>query len=149
MVVMPLTINHIQLMAESIPGIMRYAELGNQGEEILVITHMFVDSQIARSRTITPGATIKEINGKSVKNLTEFRDALRHNKSEFLTIKAVDNVSRASENIFVALPLEKIVKEEPRLAATYHYTMSPTVKEILQMHLPLDVQPVQQKLPIV
>src|SRR5262249_42470536 len=132
MVVMPLTLNHVQIMAESIPGLARYAELGNQTESAVIVTHIFPNSQLYRSRTITVGSTIKEINGKAIQTLADVRDAIKAGKdSKFLTIKASDNVSRASDNVFVALPLEKVLDEEPALSKDYHYAMSSTVKELL------------------
>ena len=91
------------------------------------------ESGLSRSRTILVGATLKEVNGKRVTTLASLRQALIDGKNnKFLTIKAVDNVSRASENVFVALPLDKILQEEPKLALDYRYSLSSTVKSILE-----------------
>jgi serine protease Do len=132
MVVMNLTINHVQIMAEAVPGLARYAELSHQTDPMLVVTHIFPNSQLFRSRTILVGSTLNEVNGKPVHTLADLRNALKTGKNgKFLTIKASDNVSRASENVFVALPLEKVLSEEMQLAQDYHYALSTTVKELL------------------
>ncbi len=134
MVVMELTINHVQLMAEAVPGLTRYAEMSNQNDPALVVTHIFPNSQLSRSRTIMVGSTLKEVNGKPVHTLADLRSAITAGKHEkFLTIKAADNISRASDNVFVALPLEKVMGEEMQLARDYHYDLSSTVKELLDI----------------
>lgn len=132
MVIMELTVNHIQLMGEAMTGLSKYAELRNQMDPVLVVTHIFPNSQLFRSRTLMAGSTLKEINGKKVGTLAELRSAVKSGAgSKFLTIKAVDNLSRATENVFVALPLEKVLGEEMALAQDYHYALSDTVKDLL------------------
>lgn len=135
MVIMQLTLNHVQIMAESVPGLVRFAEMKNQEEPVVVITHIFPNSQLSRSRTIMVGSTLKEVNNKPVHTLAQLRDAIISSKtSKFLTIKAADNVSRASENVFVALPLEKILQEEQQMARDYRYVLSATTQEVLKAH---------------
>lgn len=132
MVVMELTINHIQIMAESVPGLTKYAEMSNQADPVLVVTHIFPNSQLFRTRTILVGSTLKEVNGKAVPTLADLRTALKAGATgKFLTIKAADNVSRASDNVFVALPLQKVLQDEAILAQDYRYPLSKTMKEVL------------------
>jgi S1-C subfamily serine protease len=132
MVLMDLTLNHIQIMGGKVTGLTRYAELQNQSSQAVVITHVFPTSQLARSRTLTPGTTIAEINGIPVKNLTEVRQAVKKGaQGKYLTIKGIDNLARASDNILVVLPLDKIYQEESQLAADYHYIPSDMVKDLL------------------
>lgn len=132
MVVMQLSLNHIHIMEKMVPGLVKFVEMKHQNEPVLVITHMFADSQIYRTRTLTPGATINEINGIKVTTLTELRDALKKSVQEkFLTIKASDNLMRVSDNLLVVLPWEKILDEEPTLARDYHYPLSQTSKFLL------------------
>ncbi|GAG84238.1 unnamed protein product, partial [marine sediment metagenome] len=56
MVVMPLSFNHIARLGNNSPGLARFAEMKNQSESVLVITHIFPNSQLARSRTVGVGA---------------------------------------------------------------------------------------------
>ncbi len=133
-VVMELNMNHIHLLAEHASGLSHYAELQHRAEPVLVITHMFADTQIFRSRTIGIGTTIGEVNGIAVNTLEEYRQSVRkgiHN--EFFTLKVTDNVSRASDNIFVVLPMIKVLEEEPMLARDYRYRMTPFTKDLLRV----------------
>ena len=134
MIVMELTLNHIQLLGEHASGLSKYAELKNQSEQALIITHIFPQSQLFRSRTLSLGTTINEVNGLPVKTLDDFRQALRKGIGDkFLTILASDNVSRASDNVFVVLRMNKVLKEEQRLAKNYKYTLTETAKELLRI----------------
>jgi len=133
MVVMPLTLNHITGLKANVPGLLKFTELQYQSEPALLITHIFPTSQLARSRTITPGSTINEVNGRPVKTLDDLREAiLASSHDKFLTIRASDHVSRSSDNVFVALPWVKIKEEEKRLSLDYHYPVSQTMNLVLE-----------------
>lgn len=133
MVVMQLTINHIQGMEKAVPGIVKFAEMRHQNEPVLLITHIFADSQLYRTRTLTPGSTLNEINGIKVTTLAEFREAIKHCKNQkFLTIKASDNMMRVSDNLLVVLPIDKILEEEMYLSRDYHYPISVTMKDLME-----------------
>lgn len=137
MVVMELTLNHIQIMGGSISGLQQYAEMKNQSDPVLIITHIFPSSQLYRTRTLTVGSTIREINGIEVHTLPELRGALKEGiNNKFMTVKAADNVSRASENVFVALPYATVLKDEAILAHDYHYAVTDTVKELFALKNP-------------
>jgi len=134
MVVMQLTGNHIQGMKKTIPGLARYAELKNQKHPVLIITHIFPTSELFRTRSVTLGATINEVNGVQVHTLDDFRKVIKdqaHDK--FLTLLLSDNLTMTTDNLFIVLPMEKIIAEEMQLSREYHYPISPTVKEILQV----------------
>ena len=132
MVVTQLTLNHIQALASQAPGLVKFTELKHQADPVLVVTHIFPTSQLYRTRTLAVGSTINELNGTPVHTLAEFRRVLRdgiHNK--FLAIRVSDNVARASDNIMVVLPLDKVLEEEPQLAYDYHYPLTNTGRELL------------------
>lgn len=134
MVVMQLTANHIQGMKKSIQGLARYAELKNQKQPVLLITHVFPSSELFKARTVTMGATINEVNGEPVHTLEDFRRVIKaHAQSKFLTLLLADNFSMTTDNLFVVLPMEKIVAEEVQLSHDYHYTISPTVQDIMKV----------------
>ncbi len=135
-VVMQLTLNHIMIMEKMVPGLSKYTEMKHQSEQVLLITHIFADSQIYRTRTVTPGSTINEMNGKKVTTLTELRDILKESvHDKFLTLRASDNLMRVSDNLLVVLPWEQILEEEPMLARDYHYPLSETAKLLLAAHM--------------
>lgn len=131
MVIAPLTLNHIHALMSVAPGLSRYADMHVQ-EPMLVITHIFPNSQLYRTRTITVGSTLKEVNGVPVHTLDDLRVALKK-ESKFLTIKASDNVLRATEHVFVALPYEQVLVEEHRLARDYKYPHTPFIKDLLMV----------------
>ncbi|BDC34461.1 hypothetical protein Noda2021_04190 [Candidatus Dependentiae bacterium Noda2021] len=132
MVVMELTLNHIHALANNAPGLAKYAELKNQGESGLIVTHIFPSSQLYRLRTMTIGSTINEVNGVKVSNLAEYRQALKLAQGKkFLTLKASDNMLRTSDNIPVVLPMELLAKEELQMANDYRYPITTTMNEIL------------------
>ncbi|MCA9769886.1 trypsin-like peptidase domain-containing protein [Candidatus Dependentiae bacterium] len=133
MVIMPLTINHIQILAQGASGLAKYAEIKNQTEPQLVVTHIFSTSELYKSRTLSLGATINEVNGVKVRTLEDLRGAFKSGVgNKFLTIKASDHIMRSSENVFVALPFEKVLAQEEQMAKDYHYPLSDTVKQLLK-----------------
>lgn len=132
MVVMELTINHVKALVSQAPGLARYTELKNQAEPVLVVTHIFPTSQLFRSRTLSAGVTLIEINGIPVKTLSDFRAAAGKGLgSNYFTIKAFDNLSRASDNLLVVLPFDKVLQEEMQLAQHYHYPISEHINRLL------------------
>ncbi len=134
MVVMQLTLNHIQLIGPQAPGLAIFAEMRRSAEPVLVVTHVFRNSQLYRARTINVGSTLREVNGFAVSTLEDLRKAFKKGmSSKFLTIRATDNVTRSTDNIFVALPLEKVLAEEPLLAKNYIYPITEHTKELLKI----------------
>lgn len=134
MVVAPLTINHIHALAPAAPGLAKFADM-HTNEPALLITHIFPNSQLYRTRTITVGSTINEVNGIPVHTLAELRDAIKKS-TKFLTLKVSDNVMRATEHVFVALPFEKVLEEEYKLAQDFKFPLSKTMQELVQLHKP-------------
>lgn len=134
MVVTPLTLNHVQLLIESAPGLADFADFKQQSEPILVVTHVFPNSPVYRARTILVGSTLCEVNGKSVKNLDDLRFALKSCiNNKFLTIASKDNASRMSDPVLVVLDYEKVLAQEAHFAADYKYPLTDTVKELIEI----------------
>lgn len=147
MVVMQLTINHIQIMEKMVPGLVKFAEMKHQSEPTLLITHIFADSQLYRSRTVTPGTTINDVNGVKVTTLEELRAVLRDSVNDkFLTLRASDNLMRVSDNILVVLPWDKILEEESMLAHDYHYRVSDTMRMLISQRLNQNSNPISSPL---
>lgn len=133
MVVQELNINHIRMLGDHAPGLRKYTEFKYQSQPVLIITHVFPDSQLYRGRNMPLGATLHEINGVRVKTLSDFRKVIKDNATqEYLTISAADNITRAAETVFVVLEMRKVIEEEARLARDYRYALSETAKEVLQ-----------------
>lgn len=93
---------------------------------MLIITHVLPDSEASKTRVLSDGLTIKEINGVKVTTLKEFRKQIMdHVKSGFITVK-VEN------DLFTVLPLKKILADEPRFAANYFYKVTPFMQELAE-----------------
>lgn len=133
MVMVQLTLNHVHMLAKNVPGLAKYMEMKNQEKPAVIVTHIFPNSQLYRSRALPIGSTVLELNGIPVETIDDVRSALKRGSgNKFLTIRAADNVSRASDNIFVALPFEKVIEQEPALARDYRYALSDTVQELVR-----------------
>jgi len=134
MIVQELNVNLIRLLGDHAPGLRKYGELKYQSEPVLIITHVFPDTQLYRGRNLPLGATLHEINGTKINTLAQFRQVLKDSATkEYFTIAAADNATRAAETIFIVLAMNKIIEEEPRLARDYRYQLSDTTKEVLRL----------------
>ncbi len=123
-VLMPITLNHVVLLAQYAPELMAFADLKKPVDPALLITHVMLNSPGSRARTIGAGGIISEVNGQKIKSLNDFRLAVPESiKTGYLTIKTTDNQ-------FVALSLREIMEDEPRLASTYFYQLSQSYKDL-------------------
>lgn len=125
MVIQPLTINHLPALINSAPSLAKYTEMKYQMEPALIITHVFPDSQAHRSRSLAPGAILKEINGKVVKTMNDLRESLfKGLTSTTLTVETMDGV-------FVVCPFKKVLADDQRLAQDYFFPLSETTKTLI------------------
>lgn len=139
-VVMELTKNHIAMLKEVASGLLKYNEFRNQEEPVLLVTHVFGNSQAHRSRLLAPGITINEIQGIRVRTLDDFRNAIRlASTGKFLTFLVSDNAARLSDNIFVVLPMASLLEEEEKLSRLFRYSITPFTQEILALNMPVNI----------
>jgi serine protease Do len=133
-VVMELTLNHIQVLIKQAPGLTKFAEMRHISEPALVVTHIFPNSQVYRARTLSVGSTLNEVNGISVHTLKDFRNALKKGlNNQFLTMRASENASRTTDNVLIALDMNKVIKEEVRLSQDYKYPLTASTKDLLSI----------------
>lgn len=133
MVVTPLTMNHINLFMGYAPGVMRYIETTKKNMPVLIITHIFHNSELHRTRTLYPGVILNEVNGIEVKSLDDFRNAINKSlKEKYLVLRATDTISCCSDNVMSVLSTKKILEEEPALAHLYCYPISSIVLKFLE-----------------
>jgi len=132
MVIMPLSLNHIEGFGQYAPGLREYGNLKNQRDAVLVVTHVFPTSNLFHTRTISPGVILNHVNDIKVNTLRDLRTAIEKTaQQEFLTIQASDTISGLTDNLYVALRVNEVLKQEALLAAQYRYNVSSTVKELL------------------
>lgn len=120
MIVMPLSLNHLARFAELDPFLMRFHQRENQLSQEVLVTSIFPNTQLHKSRTAYPGDLIDEINGKKINNLDDYRKAIAES-NEFLTIKT-------KSKKFTVLAIEKVLREEVILAQEYRYTPSSLIE---------------------
>ncbi len=133
MVVMELTMNHIAMFAQAFSGLQKYSTLALRTKPVLIITHVFNESNLARIQSVSVGFTINEINNVAVSTLDEFRSALQNSvDSGYLVIKTTDQNTSASDNVVAYLAIDQVCKEVIELAKRYRYPISDTVKSIIQ-----------------
>lgn len=134
MVVVPLTLNHVYLLGKNAPGLAKYLEVKNQADPALLVSHVFPNSQLYRSRALAVGSVINEVNGVKVQTLADFRKAIaKPQNNEFLTLGISDTVSNASDNVLIALPWKKVIEEEAQLSRDFRYPLSTTTQGILKL----------------
>ena len=124
MVIMELTRNHLPILLNNSPLLIRFSEPKKQLKPALVITHIIPDSVAQRSRVLAPAALVKEINGVKVRTLEELRAAVGKSKDTgYLTV-------RVSEGFFAVFPISQVIADEPRLSYIYRYDVSETIKKL-------------------
>ncbi len=124
LVIMPLTLNHVILLAQYNPELILYADVKKHMKPALIVTNIMLNSPAYRSRCITPGAVISEINGQKVETLQDYRNVLKKSiNTGWFTIKT-------TENILVVLSLKEILDNEKKLSDTYFYPLSKSFKEL-------------------
>lgn len=130
-VVMPLTCNHVSMLADHAPGLGKYADMKNRTEPVLFISHVFPTSQSARTRTVRPGFIVKKVNDVPVQTLDDFRHAVKKSvDNDYLALTLSDTIGNASDNILVVIPFRKALEDEARLAEEYRYPISDFIKEL-------------------
>lgn len=134
MIVVPLTLNHVYLLGKNAPGLAKYLEVKHQTEPALLVSHIFPNSQLYRSRALAIGSVIKEVNGMKVQTLDDFRKAVtKPHNNEFLTLGISDTVSNASDNVLIALEWKKVLEEEPKLSRDFRYPLTSMTQGILHI----------------
>jgi len=123
-VIMPLTLNHVQIFQSSFPDLIEYLKEKNQLSNSLIISHVLPNSIAEKSRILSAGMIIKEINGLEVKTINDAEEAILLSKETgFLTIKM------KSGEFFVGL-LNDILKNEDYLSMIYFYNRSKIIKQL-------------------
>jgi serine protease Do len=123
MVIMQLTLNHVEKFNEDNPYLFKYTKRQNQYIPRLIISHIFPTSKTQDARVVGVSDIIKKVNGQIVNTLSELRDVIRQTK-EHLSIETVDKE-------FMVLPFKKILLDEERLSQKFFYKKTDLVKELL------------------
>ncbi len=121
MVIMPLTINHVLMLKNIAPDLVRFGKIEQQHEPALIVTNILPNSQAFKARILSPGEIIEQVNGIKVKSLADFRNAIKESiKTRYITL-------RTDDNFYAVLSVDKIVREEDMLSMRYFFKKSPLV----------------------
>ena len=135
MVVMPLTLNHVSIMMQRIPDLVRYGKIEQQHEPALIITHIFPNSQAYKARVPLIGEILEEVNGEKVKTLADFRKAILKSKtSRYITL-------RTDDFFYAVMPVDAIIQEEDTLAKRYFFKKSPLIAALSNQSTPVRQSP--------
>lgn len=133
LIVMELTINHIEYLKESnidfnqTIKLLDYIKRQNRFDSILIITNVLQGSYISSTDNIQPGLIIKKINERGVSNLKEFREAFLNPfklNSKYYFILETENFNK------IIVEIIKINEEELSLSERYNYKISNLSKSI-------------------
>jgi serine protease Do len=126
MVVMDVSLNHVHLLIQRNAHLVKYAELEDQLKSSVMITHVLPDSEASKTRVLADAMIIKEVNGKPTTNLEEFRkNVVDSMATGFLTI-------RTEGKVFTVLPFGRVLRDEPKLASTYFYNITPFTQRLIK-----------------
>jgi len=127
-VIMPMTINHIALFSSQLPHFSVYKSLRNQRKPFLVVTNVFYGSEAHCSLSIGLGTIVKEINGKKVESLSDFRQVIKEEieKSEHFVITT-------EEGSKFAITWSDLFEDTKVLADMYSYPITPFVQDCIDI----------------
>lgn len=134
MVIMPLTMNHINLLVGEATGLAQFIETHNQQEPQLIVTHILPNSQTHRVRAINIGSVLKTVNNREVKTLDEFRKALLDSIDlQYIRFTFKDMVFRTDKDFLLVLDYAKVLAQEQKFSLDYCYPLSNTVKQLIKL----------------
>ncbi len=127
MEITPFSLNHLEVFYDRNPFLVKYCNRDNQYDGRLILTHIFPNSQTQRARCFEEGMIIDSINGQEVRNLDQFREAVKKSADTGYITVTTDN------NRFMVLSLDKVLDEEDWLSNAYIYQKSNLVNELTRL----------------
>lgn len=138
MIVSPFTLNYLKYLMDSLDDdmksrsglmkLMKYADIRNSKDSRLVITKIFPNSHLGLNGIIIENSILKKINGRNVKTIEDYKEALLHPKKRknqyYMTIET-------EENDFTTLNILDTLKDEVKLIQDYKYPINPIIKKLI------------------
>jgi len=107
-----------------LPEILTYLKINKRCESCLFITQILSGSQFAQARCFAVWDVLKKVNNQEVKNLKEFRAAVKlSKKTGYLQVEAADGS-------YAAVPVSKIIEQEDSLAQNHFFTKSELLNDL-------------------
>jgi hypothetical protein len=132
MIIMPLTVNYINVCTKERPGLRRYLTNLYGNSPRLVVANVFSDSKISHMQSVRFGDTINEVNGEKVITLDDFRKALAKSiETGYVVIKTTDEITLDTDNVITVLSLYDSCRETVELSQVHQYSLSESVKQLV------------------
>jgi serine protease Do len=123
-VLMPLSLNHIQLMNQRIPDLLEFSKIKKQISGKVLVSHVLPNSVGERARFMHAGMIVTHINDIYVSTIEECKNALYESKKTgYLTLKT------ETDEFFVA-QVSDIIKDEVYLSQMYQYPQSSFIADL-------------------
>lgn len=124
LVLMPLTDDHRELLAESAPELISYQWQKSHRAGAVVITYVLPGSYAHQLYSLLPGDILSYVNDVHVTDLTTLRQAL------FKSITTGLISIRTETDSLAVLSLKKLLADEERLSTDFMYPVSQTVIQL-------------------
>lgn len=125
MVLMPLTANHLDLLAEHNSALACYERAQERHKQAVVISYIIPVSMADDRESFAPGHVISTINDQSVQTIADVRKALE------LSIQTGFVTCKTREHIFGAFELKSMLAEAERFHKEFSYPITPGVRKLL------------------
>lgn len=113
-------INNSSKISMRLNNIMKYLDNENKTEKRLLITHVFPNSILSNLEVLSEYDIIKEVNGKEIKTLEDYRKQMKKS----ISIKASKYVEITTEvNKRVVMKISELLEEEKIFSETYKYNL--------------------------
>lgn len=130
MVLMQLMQNNYELLVGDAPGLERLYMTKNNTQSLLVITHIFPNSELNRCGLLMPGDCMQMVNNEPVSTLADFRAALKKQRAnDYFALTVADMKTDESHTLLVVLPMAKLLEENRLLSEQYHFDNSGGYRE--------------------
>lgn len=126
LVVQPLTAN----IRHAFPILQRCIQYNKIERPTLVIVKVLPNSAVSETGILKPGKILTKVNGRKVKTLDDYVDALKENSKTrvYLTLETKDN-------LVVTLPIIRVADEEKNLAKQNGYQVDQRLKSLVNMEV--------------
>ena len=125
MVVVELTLNHIEMLSEVLPHLNRYIEIQNREQPKLLITTIYPGSQLSKLNIFNIGDLLVKVNDKEVHTIKDYMESILNNKQEIITFETNKlNISIINK--------KNILEEELFLSTNFHYPLSELYNKLIK-----------------
>jgi len=124
LVIMELTENHIMKLLENCPELIRFRQLENRINSVLIITHIVPGSYAYQMEELEVGTIVIALNGEQVSTLEDWRNALIKSATSGFVVLLTEH------NVLTVFSLKTIIADDKKLTDAFNYPLSEAFKNI-------------------